>query len=196
MKKLLLGMGVVALLSTNIANAQNEQGQLVISAGAGQSLMDNFVSGLENIGEIPVINGMVDFAVSDLISLGLGISYQSVWGEDSNSYTLNNATYYENVTQTWTKLNVGVRMNFHYARSISDKLDLYSGFRVGYSNWTKDNDSSDPDYVSLIDEIKLPFAFQIVPIGARYYFTDMIGIHFETGVIGPYYAAGGVSFKL
>ena len=115
---------------------------------------------------------------------------------DRNYYSSNNVNYGENVTQTWTKLNVGVRMNFHYARSISENLDLYSGFRVGYSNWNKKNDSTDPDYFSLIDEIKIPLAFQIVPIGVRYFFTDLIGVHFETGVIGPYYAAGGVSFKL
>ena len=197
MKKILLGLGVVALLSTNVVQAQNEKGQLAISVGAGQSLLGSAYSGdtYFNTSVLPVINGMVDFAVSDVVSMGLGVSYQSITWDivDYMFLNANNVYVTETFSETLTKLNIGVRCNFHYARGI-DNLDMYSGFRLGYTNWSFTTNTNDPNYIAL--EFTLPLALQLVPFGMRYYFTDMIGVHLETGIIGPYMIAGGLSFKM
>jgi len=195
MKKILLGLGVVALLSTTSVQAQNEKGQMAISVGAGQSLFGNFFSSFDDVKTTPVINGMFDFAVSDVVSMGLGLSFQSSAYNDTWSYfDANNNMITEDITLTTTKINAGVRINFHYARGI-DNLDMYSGMRIGYSNWSFKNDSSDPLYDAGLS-ITIPVAMQIVPFAMRYYFTDMIGLHLETGLIGPYFIAGGVSLKM
>ena len=196
MKKILLGLGVVALLSTTGVQAQNEKGQMAISVGAGQSLLGAAYSDGQylNTSVLPVINGMFDFAVSDVVSMGLGVSYQSIgWDLDYSYFDANNNLVSETVTETISKLNLGVRCNFHYARGI-DGLDMYSGFRIGYTNWKFTTDTSDPDYIQL--EFNMPFAIQLVPVAIRYYFTDMIGLHLETGLIGPYMIAGGISLKM
>lgn len=198
MKKILLGLGVVALLSTTSVQAQNEKGQMAISVGAGQSLLGSIYNSaeFENVKVIPVINGMFDFAVSDVVSMGIGLSYQSI-STDVNSFYLDpttNTYIDETVTESLNKLNVGVRMNFHYARGI-DGLDMFSGFRLGYTNWGVSSTSSDPNYVESVS-FNMPFALQLVPVAVRYYFTDMIGIHLETGIIGPYMIAGGISLKM
>ena len=198
MKKILLGLGVVALLSTTAVQAQNEKGQMAISVGAGQSLLGSLYSAndVQNVNVTPVINGMFDFAVSDVVSMGLGLSYQSISSELDWFYLdpATNTFIDETVKETMTKLNIGVRCNFHYARGI-DGLDMFSGFRIGYTNWGFKSSSADPNYVGAIS-INMPFAIQIVPVAIRYYFTDMIGIHLETGLIGPYMIAGGISLKM
>ncbi|NJO69913.1 MAG: hypothetical protein HC830_12085 [Bacteroidetes bacterium] len=44
------------------------------------------------------------------------------------------------------RLNVAARALFHYGNS--GKIDMYSGLRLGYTNWGVSTNSKDPDYVA------------------------------------------------
>ncbi len=89
---------------------------------------------------------------------------------------------------------VGVLANFHFYQLIADKtgkdihadkLDIYAGVNVGsgvaVQFWGSENQI-------------VPLAWGGVQVGARYYFTDKVGVNVELGY--PKLVHGGVVFKL
>ncbi|MEL6721570.1 MAG: hypothetical protein AAFP82_22930, partial [Bacteroidota bacterium] len=95
------------------------------------------------------------------------------------------------------RLNITLRTLFHYGNS--DKIDMYSGFRLGVTSWGLDIDSSDPDVEE--DLKSSPFAGivptgQFIPFALRAYLTENLGISFELGIGAPHAIALGVNYRL
>lgn len=187
MRKLLLAAFLMLGLS-GIINAQNETFKNTICVNGGFSLVGSIISAANGqTSSVPAIQFTYDRGLSSFFSLGAAASYQGMKIDYSD------ITYGDYKT-TISRLNVACRALFHYANS--GKLDMYSGLRLGYTNWGVSTTSKDPDYVA-DDVVKGGgFAPQVILFGIRGYFTDHIGLNFEVGVGAPHYTSIGLAYRL
>ena len=185
--------------SRSSAKLQNSEKVSTISFGSGLSFFitpsswDNYETT-----KMPVINSMYDISLNNVVSLGVGLSYQRASGTYDYTYSYEDPwTGFEDITEEVTvsrsKLNLRLRTNFHYGRK--EKLDMYSGFGLGLSLDRFNHTSSDPYYLEDASP-NYPITLQIIPIGMQYYLTEKSGVHVELGLIGPYVVAFGLTFKL
>lgn len=207
-----------ACFAFSVANAQSPDFRIVASADAGASLtgllfnLGTAFAGTDvTASSTPTIQGGVDIGVAPWFSVGVASSYQSFDARYTNYMwedTINNVTITEDFTLKASRFNVGVRALFHYANK--DKFDLYSGLVLGFAVWNVELGTTDPDFrafdvVALLRDsgkegtVSIGGALQapsIIPFGARYFFTENIGVGFETqlgGPIGtPYYISAGI----
>ena len=74
---------------------------------------------------------------------------------------------------------------------------MYSGVRVGMTNWVGKSDSSDSSNDFFGDDFSgWSFAPQLIAFGMRYYVTDNIGLSFETAVGAPHFLSVGANYRL
>ncbi len=202
MKKVFYTAALTIVLSLAIQQAQAQAWEkstklLGIGFGASQFFhIDNAASSYYGNFYSPLtgqFNFLGEFGVHDYVGIGFTTG---IGGR---------AGYYRSYGYWWGgygsygsagELNVpvGVIANFHFYQLIadktgkdihSDKLDIYGGVNVGsgiaavfYSNETR----------------IVPIAFGGIQAGARYYFTDKIGVNLEVGY--PKLVHGGMVFKL
>lgn len=186
------------LMSGTTVKAQKEQGQISIGAGAGWSLIGGLFSaisgGTNTTFASPVWNATFDYGLSDNFSLGIAFGYQTM-GINYVDYWYTNSqgtTVTEDFKWTLSRMNIAARPLIHFGHS--EDLDLYAGIRAGITNWGSKTESSDPNFDE--GQIKMGnFGFQAL-FGTRYYFSEMIGMHFEVGLGAPYLVEGGISVRL
>lgn len=204
MKKILLPMLVLGgiLLSGN-ANAQRAQNEVVVTAGVGYSLSMALLKGVVNtslraadlneVKAIPILNGMVDYGVTENFSVGGAYSFHQWNWQDEYTDTAG-VTTIGNVNIA--RHNIGARGLFHFGSN--DNIDMYAGARVGYSLWRLKADAANTEGESA-SEFDAPsgiFTAQAL-FGARAYFNEIIGANVEVGVgTAPYFIAGGLSFRI
>ncbi|MCD6557194.1 MAG: hypothetical protein J7K64_08385 [Bacteroidales bacterium] len=163
-----------------------------VSADAGISLVGRVISLVVNIdtlggySTIPVMQLSYDYMVTDFLSAGVAGSYQQYKFSDANGKIV------------VKRMNFALRALFHYGNS--DKLDMYSGIRLGMTNWGFDYDvpTDDPTLEALQGSNSLTgfhFSPQLVAFGVRGYFTDNIGANLEFAIGSPYYMMGGVNYR-
>jgi len=187
------------LINNKLASAQNHQGDLCVNAGVGSStiflLLDALQSNQTNASIsyaiTPAYNLMADQALGNVVSLGLAIGYQADI-ITTRDYANTQTGYYETVTENLSRLNVGMRVLFHFTHG--DHFDAYSGLRIGLSHWNDDNNANDPNYALVKGNLNFP-SFQLL-YGMKFYFTDDVGLHLELALGTPYFIEGGLSFKL
>ncbi|MFH1319941.1 MAG: hypothetical protein ABII90_04720, partial [Bacteroidota bacterium] len=142
----------------------------------------------------PVISSMYDVGIADFFSMGLAVSYHK-FGLDFWEYkwdTSSTGNYVvEDFTETRTLLNIGVRPLFHFGGN--ENLDFYAGARLGYSQWTYKETTSNPDY-DPENSKNSPISVQVL-FGFRAYLSDVFGIHIETAVGTPYLITLGWNLK-
>ena len=173
-------------------SAQRMAGESTIGVQSGFSL----ASALFNLSEIdanvdastpPALQLTYDYALTDRLSLGGGVSYQrfnlaySGYGEAK-----------ENFDVRLSRFNLGVRGLFHYGNS--ETMDMYSGLRVGLSNWSLDVGTNDPNF----DPPKAngpAFAPQLILFGIRGYFTEHFGIGGELAAGAPHVVSLGLHYR-
>ena len=103
-------------------------------------------------GGTPVINGMVDYAVTDVFTIGLAGSYQT--------YTIR---FTDNDRQKWRCLNIGARPLFHFGTN--DNIDIYAGARISVTAWNFTSTIDDNTLFNTRD-INLPdFGFNLYLVG-------------------------------
>ena len=171
-------------------SAQRMAGESTIGVHTGFSL----ASALFSLSEIdangdastpPALQFTYDYAVTDRFSLGGGLSYQnfklgySNYGETKESFDVQ-----------LSRFNLGIRGLFHYGNS--ETMDMYSGLRVGLSNWSLDIGTNDPNFDPPKTE-GITFAPQLILFGIRGYFTEHLGIGGEVGVGAPHVVSFGVN---
>lgn len=179
-------------LSLGSLVAQTQEGQSVLGIHTGFSL----AGALFNLSEIdanvdastpPAVQLTYDYAVTDRVSVGGGVSYQSFklaysgYGEAK-----------ENFDVRLSRFNLGVRSLFHYGNS--ETMDMYSGVRIGVSNWSLDVGTDDPNF----DPPKAngpAFAPQFILFGMRGYFTESLGISGELAVGAPHIVSFGLNYR-
>lgn len=204
MKKTLLMLLLAGgVLSSHNASAQREQNEVVITAGVGYSLGMALFKGVmntalreSNLNEIkgtPIINGMVDYGITDNFSVGAAISYHQ-WNWQDQYTDTSGVTTMGNVRAS--RNNIGLRGLFHFGNN--NRVDLYTGARVGYSLWRFKADASNTNGESASDFSAPAGIFTAQALfGARAYFNEIIGANFEFGIgTAPYFLSGGLSFRI
>lgn len=182
--------------------AQNSQGQSVVSFNIGYSVVGNLLkSSLEvfedvKTSSIPTLGLTYDYAITDLFSLGVAASYQSVSAEFTDTYLDENSmTQTDFVKASFARMNFAIRPLIHYGGT--DELDLYSGLRIGTVMWNSSYESSQDDFdfedADLFNGSRVSVG--LVLFGMRYFFTDNIGINFDVQIGAPYIMSGGISAK-
>ncbi len=129
--------------------------------------------------------------------LGVG----AYFGYKTEKYKYNYNTWYGSgyyYERRYTYYTIAGRAAYHWDVLNTNKAEVYGGVLIGaflnvYSY--NDNDPNEVDYVSVN-----PFSPYVSPfLGARYYFTDNIGVFAETGVHphhrSSYHATVGCSIK-
>ena len=166
----------------------HQSGMINISAGVGGSLIGSLFDVVTNTSGIdgsnsPVINGMVDYGVTDRLSIGAAISYQSyeIAFDDSQG------DYVDDINC----LNIGARALIHLFNA--EFFDPYLGVRAGLTNWGANSTSTVAGYDPLAAFDLNSVNFQLL-LGMSYYFNESAGINFELGT-GTYVIAIGAKFK-
>lgn len=186
--------------------AQKEQGQSVVSAGVGYSLVGIIFSTLKNAvntaptskvssTSIPVIAVGYDYGISDKFSIGGAYTYQDLKIKyDSYQDTTTGQIFYGDYYNKLSRQNFGVRMLFHFSNN--ESLDLYSGLRLGYSMWSHQTNNPSMKSGNSLDDAF--FRNRIWPqaiFGMRYFFGDMLGINTEFAIGPTYFIMVGAALR-
>lgn len=174
----------VALVFAFGANAQIGKGEIVIGAGAG---LGNSVYGSYDKSLLP-INLDVEIGVAealfgvDGLSLGVGPSVSYTQGtEDYSGYGLDYSI-------VGSSIIAGAKGYFHYA--FLDWLDTYAAVTLGWNIATAkvvgDIDGIEPEAAGGL--------FYGVSVGARYWFTEALGVNLEAGY-GLSFLKAGINFR-
>lgn len=173
-------------------------GALIINAGVGASIIlltfglfpnensPNFLS------VSPVYSSTIDYCILNKFSIGFGVAWQSIL-DNPNA----NTSIVYNVTERITRTNVAIRFLGHIDKDTA--VDFYYGIRTGLSSWT-DNIITDPNNPPMPTQFYSKKTLSAISIqalfGVRFYLTDFIGLHAETGIGAPYFAEGGITIRI
>lgn len=164
-----------------VANAQMfQKGNLDLNLGV--SVGSTLTGGSGYSTSIPPLSVAVDYGVTDKISVGGFLGYSSA-GYKFGGF----GTTYE---WKYTYTVFGVRGAYHF--DLTEKLDTYAGALLGYNlvSVTAPSDFAGVGYEAAASSVALG-AF----IGARYRFTEKIGVFAELGY-GLGFLTLGLNVKL
>jgi len=212
--------------STLALLAQNDDYQHVISVQSGVSLFSPFRGTVKSstaaadttvsfssgkMQNFPQLNLAYDYGVKKWFSIGGALSYNKV-GLNLKDVIYNKTQNIGDVDLDVSRITLGARALFHYGNA--DKIDMYSGVRLGVGIWTAKISSNRLDdkldevlkeaggsgiWRSLIgNRVRGSFPMlqaQVVLFGLRGYVTDNIGINGELSVGSPYFASIGVNYR-
>ncbi len=200
-KTLLLFVSALLLCSSNVLKAQKQQGEFVVTAGAAQSLSGILFTaikdGINYSGDsksttIPNLILHGDYGLSDVFSLGLGYSYQSLQVSYRQYTDDDSVTYSGNFEDRFTRQNVGLRTLFHFGEN--PNLDLYAGARTSFTFWNHTTNRQNGNTVEFGKVLNNRMRFQAL-FGMRYYFSDLLGVNLEFSIGAPYFIMGGINLK-
>jgi len=189
MKKILTTIVLVALLiSGTSTQAQHEKGQTNINLGIGfGNIFYTRSMGYTRI--FPPISISGDYGVTDDISIGGYLGFTSSTYEYSNfdRYWTNAGgwvSYPYTDTYKWRRYIFGARAAYHFGKFIEvEKLDVYGGIMLGYY-FSKSSYSTTSIYSThkgYLGSTSSAGAAWSLFAGARYRFTDNIGVFGELG---------------
>lgn len=188
------------LLHTSAARAQAfiEDGNSIAIGYGGVTLLGSISQNFDEYGDVNY-KGMgpiyfkYEHGMTDKIGLGINVAYaQNEW---AYSYATTDAngeavTYKEKTSRS--AYSILARFNYHIGSD--DKFDPYVGFGMGYRNATWKYDTTDPDGTTDVDISGLmPFGMELT-IGARYFFSENIGLYAEVGAAKSV-VQGGLAVK-
>ena len=175
---------------------------ITVSGAFAQTWYDSYASGIENnklfinvgIGfgptsgytmGIPPISASLDYKLPiDLpITIGAMAAY-TTW-----KYSVGIPSIYK-IDVTYTNIGFGVRGMYHF--NFMENLDTYAGLTIGYviQSAKAETSGSYGSYDTGYDGVS--FFLWGGNIGARYFFTDLVGVYFELGYSGLQFAGVGV----
>ena len=184
---------VLALLSTNAFAQAFEEGTKVGAIGIGWPNIGKLLYAADFAGSgtdykatgFGPLHGRFEFGLTDRFGLGVSINfvtYGAKWTDVNGIYNSTTGLYttgnYEIKT---TALAFLVRGNRHW--DVNDKVDIFSGFGIGYGSRKTTLTSNDPNWIddnTTTYENLIPIAFEWT-LGMRYYFNDNIGFYIEGG---------------
>ncbi|MCW3104073.1 MAG: hypothetical protein JWO09_2513 [Bacteroidetes bacterium] len=129
------------------------------------------------------------------LGIGAYLGYQSSTARYNNSYYNGGLYYYEH---KWKSYTVAARAAYHLDFLNSERAEIYAGVTVGVNIRTYRYETNSPDpnsaYYSLSNGAVAP-AYSAF-LGARWYFTQNIGLFGELGSSNISWGTLGFSFKL
>ena len=122
-------------------------------------------------------------------NIGLGISFAYATNEWVYKYQILD----ESNTETTSRSTYSILARFNYHIGDSDKFDPYIGFGLGYrdAKWTSKSSGSTNSGVEL--KSVMPLGMEVT-FGARYFFTENIGLYAEVGAAKSV-VQGGLALK-
>ncbi len=185
-------------VSSCILSAQNDSIRHTVSVNAGASLAGVVIRFFDVNDSIltasyPVAQLNYDFGVKKWFSLGLATSYQqfNLTYTDYHFFDESYGLISQNISAKLSRINIAARALFHYGNS--GNVDMYSGVRLGYTQWKLTTDYSE---VFKPEDFKLGlFAPQLVLFGFRGYFTEHIGAGAEFCIGSPHYLSAGLNYR-
>lgn len=207
MKKKILVLFAIVFFS--FSNIQAQELRSTVTAGAGFSLVgtvlkavvysansnENTSASMKNsmYSSIPALQASYGFMLNKRFSVGAAFSHQYFNVDDNTSGE------FVHVKRT----NFAIRGLIHYGKS--DKLDMYSGVRLGATHWnTKfkfaalDEDPTVEQFNDVIEKYLTGtrFAPQVILFGLRGYFVENVGAFVEVSVGPPAYLSAGLTFRI
>lgn len=149
----------------------------------------------------PALQMNYDHAIAKWFSIGVGSSTQrfQVLAEAVPVSAENEPTITRKAQLDIQRTNVAIRPLFHYVNK--NRVDLYSGFRVGYTFYTgkaklmqEGDQKLQAEVAGLLPELS-GIALQVIPFGARFYITENLGLNAEFGIGSPHVVAAGVNYR-
>ena len=150
-------------------------------------------------GGIGPIHLKYEYAIGDKVGLGVSLRYLNsrieypVVGPNydaDNNPAAGDSTYI--YTQTFSSIGAMVRANYHF--STGRQLDPYVGIGLGYGNTSfKLDRGGDVNGLAATISSPIPLAMEAT-IGARYYFSESIGVYAEVG-FSQSIVNGGIAIK-
>lgn len=146
----------------------------------------------------PAIQLSYDYFINQKFSVGFGLSYQkfALASQNNTVVFLDNALnpMGGDFSSSISRANFGIKLLYHYKNN--DKLDIYSGARLGVTRWTTkvtlEGDTS--PWNTFKNTIPAP---QFIPIGLRYYFVNnKLGVGFETGIGAPHFLNLSINYRM
>ncbi len=202
MKKKLLISLLLLFLFTTFSQAQTKKGQFAISGNMGVSLLafkwQNITALPIDGNAAPAFQGLVDYALLDKLSIGGAFSYQNVTAIDYDYDYVNTSgkKVVEDVQVSVTLMNFSYRILFHYLDN--DKIDLYSGIRMGLNYYQNSNSSNDLNYhvdqTNMFNEFG--FAPQVIGLGMRMYIFEDLAVNTEIAIGYPSFFSFGLTYRM
>jgi opacity protein-like surface antigen len=153
----------------------NGKGTVVVNAGYGiGSIWKQLfkLSGTKVSATGPLALGF-EYGVSEKIGVGVQLSYSKITGTTPISSYIS--------TETLTAFNALARANYHFAKS--DKFDPYVGIGLGFGSFKYVYKDTDPAG-NPTSTFGIPGSFVFSgALGARYFFTNQIGVYTEVGYL-------------
>lgn len=214
---------VLFLLFQFNATAQSNEYKHTLTLNTGSSVVGEFVNFLDgnNLDDIAIenpIDGIIDirgsftgnttpllalsydYALKDWFSLGVSGAYQGFEGDIVTvSYTRVSDEQRINISEIQidiNRINLSARALFHYGTK--PRLDMYSGFRLGVTNWDTTVEPSDPaleEDLQTSNIVGLNPSIQFIPFALRGYVLENLGINFETGIGTPHWISFGLNYR-
>ncbi|MEM0993834.1 MAG: hypothetical protein AAF847_06065 [Bacteroidota bacterium] len=148
----------------------------------------------------PAIQFAYDYGLVKWFSLGASVSYQRLGVDFTDFSYIDGSGQFVDVgdlSVAANRLNLTLRTLFHYGNS--DKIDMYSGFRLGVTNWglgIETNNSSIEEDLETSSFAGIAPTGQLIPFALRAYFNENLGISFELGIGAPHAIALGVNYRM
>lgn len=178
---------------------QNMEKRSTISLGTGHSFLGMVVENADisddnlETKSSPALQVGWDVSLKKWFSIGFGVSHQKMYAKYTNTANTGEQYKIPNFTTDFTRMNYSSRIFFHYANE--NRFDLYSGVRLGYTNFNIDLDV--PDFYFLPDKWMKhtvgKVTGQLVLFGMRGYFTDHLGVGGEIALGAPHVFAFSVN---
>ena len=218
---------LIFLLCAVVGFSQNEDYKHVISVQSGASLFSPFRGTVTSSQEssdttvsfssgkmrnFPQLNIAYDYGVNQWFSIGGAVSYNKVL-LDLKDVKYNKTENLGDVNLNVSRVTVGARALFHYGNA--NRIDMYSGVRLGVGIWTVKVSSNSLDnkldevlkeaggngiWRSLLgNRIKGSFPMiqaQVILFGLRGYLTENLGLNGELSVGSPYFASIGLNYRI
>ncbi len=206
---------LIAVLVVNPTFGQSVKNQKVINLHAGSSLVGGAIDLIVGSGEeidthtsnnfVEINNSSVsggrallvgfDYGLSSRWSLGGFFSTQRRHGTTEFSYEdASSVIQTETIKFNLRRNSIGFTPKVHYGNR--DRIDLYSGVRMGWLFWVNSIESTSGKFDLFDDMITSRPFFGLTAFGARVYPTDNIGLNFELNLGAPNIIGLGAVIKL
>lgn len=203
MRNIYIAITIFFVLLVGSAKAQNQQKHLVQLQGGFSwiGLSANIANTFNVVDDIrfsasPALHIEYNYFFYERLSLGVGIAYQQISAfYDGYEYESGGETITENINAELTRLNFSARALFWY--NPNSTFRLYSGLRLGVSNWRADTNTGDPNFdIDQYINIALGAAFapQLILVGGDIPINEALHVGGELSIGSPYFISAGVSY--
>ena len=178
MKKLLF---ILTLFIYGISNAQIEQGNSLINVGVGFGVTFTSTGG-DYKNTIPPVQASYEYAVADKFTVGAFVGYAA------SEFRASDIFGGEEFGFDYTYFLGGALGNWQFVNN--ESFNAYLGAKLGYVSITADQ-VGDSSFGFSAEASGIVLGGHI---GARYFFSDAIGVNLEAGY-GVSYLTAGLTFR-